>query len=454
MTATPSTHRRKSHVMRWLWPPLVIVALLAIGAALAPQLVSGWGRAFALPPFAKSDAALPTPTPGRYVDGQYLFTPDELRAAYGVSRLLRRGYDGSGQTVVVIECYGNPDLQHDLDVFDQYYGLPPADIQVLAPLGVVPFDANDATMRFWARETMLDVEVIHAIAPGAKIVVLTSPVAENQGTSGLPEFLRLERYAVEHHLGAVVSQSWGASEVTLADAEGQRTVQEWDAFFKEATTQQGITFFASSGDHGATDYSSLDMLRFSPVPMVNFPSSDPWVTSVGGTLLTRYQNDFVEMGWSGSGGGFSGFFPAPDYQRTLPSPARDQFAGRRGVPDIAASAAPTAGLGYYVRGEWRVARGTSASAPLWAGLTAIANQMAGRSLGFLNPALYALAGSPAYAADFRDITAGNNSYVGQGVAVAGYSAGPGWDAVTGLGAPNAERLLPDLIQTIKRQNGS
>jgi len=441
--------------LRRAWMLLVLVPVVTGVGLLDPRLLGALNRPMALPIVESQDAqdAPPPPARGALVDGAYLFTPDELRAAYGVSRLLRSGYDGKGQSVVVVECYGNPDLQRDMAVFDARYGLPPADVQVLAPLGTVPFDANDTLMRFWARETMLDVEVVHAIAPGAKIVVLTSPVAENQGTSGLPEFLQLERYAVDNHRGSVISQSWGASEVTLGDEAGKQEVARWDAFF-QAATRAGVTFFASSGDHGATDYSTLDMRHFSPTPTTNFPAADPWVTSVGGTALSREGDGFVETGWGGSGGGFSGFFPAPAYQRALPSPARDQLAGRRGVPDVAASAAPSAGLGYYVRGEWHVARGTSASAPLWAGLTAIANQMAGRPLGFLNPALYELARAPASAGDFRDITGGYNGYFDNGMFVLGYSAAPGWDAVTGLGAPDAERLLPDLIAAIRRERGA
>src|SRR5205807_5291716 len=109
----------------------------------------------------------------------------------------------------------------------------------------------------WAGETTLDVQIIHAIAPGANIVVLTSPVSETEGVIGLPEFLQLEQYAIDHHLGNIISQSWGASEATLKDATGRKEVQKWDTFFQKATMQQGITFFAASGDNGATDFTDL-----------------------------------------------------------------------------------------------------------------------------------------------------------------------------------------------------
>jgi subtilase family serine protease len=275
------------------------------------------------------------------------------------------------------------------------------------------------------------------MAPGARIVVLASPVAENQGTSGLPEFLRLEQYAIDHGLGSIISQSWGASEYTLNTAEGRAEVARWDAFFQQAA-QQNTTFLAASGDHGATDWANAALTRLAPMRTTNFPASDPWVTAVGGTTLARGAGAFGETAWSGSGGGYSALFAAPSYQNASGSKGR-------GVPDVAAAADRASGLGIYQLGEWRVAPGTSASTPLWAALVAIANQMAGRPLGFLNPALYALAHGAIASTDFYDLTSGNNSYTGLGVSVSGYAAGRGWDAVTGLGTPNAARLLPDLI---------
>jgi len=299
----------------------------------------------------------------------------------------------------------------------------------------------------WAEETTLDVQIIHAIAPDAGIVVLTSPVDETEGTIGLPEFLQLEQYALTHHLGNIISQSFGASEVTLNDPAGRQEIQKWDAFFKQATTQQGITFFASSGDGGATDYADLQATKLSPVATTSFPTDDPWVTSVGGTTLERNDTAFQETAWSMSGGGFSSFFATPSYQQNLPATVQNLLNHRRGVPDIAGDADPATGLAFYSGGQWNLAGGTSASAPLWAAFMAIANQMAGQPLGFINPALYKLAATSSYAQDFHDITTGNNS-VNSGVQVQGYDAIPGWDPVTGLGTPVVDKLLPDLIAAI------
>ena len=373
-------------------------------------------------------------------------TPYDFRVAYGVQSLIERGFTGKGQTIVDIVSYGSPTLQRDMDTFDKQFGLPPITIKVIAPLGVARSTNQD--MAGWAGETELDVQIIHAVAPGANIVVLTSPVDETEGTIGLPQFLQLEQYALAHHLGNIISQSWGASEVTLKDAAGQQEIHQWDAFLKQATTQQGITFFASSGDNGATDYVDLKATKLSPTPTTSFPADDPWVTSVGGTSLERNGTAFQEIAWDRSGGGFSSFFATPAYQQALPASVQSQLKQRRGVPDVAGDADPRTGLAIYTSG-WELGGGTSASAPLWAAFMAIADQMAGHPLGFINPALYKLATSSSYAQDFHDITIGDNTVdVNDTTRVQGYPAVQGWDPITGLGTPDAEKLLPGLVAAI------
>src|SRR5207247_5244328 len=160
-------------------------------------------------------------------------------------------------------------------------------IQVIPPIGTRPFDPSNKDIAGWAAETTLDVQIIHAIAPDAGILVLTSPVSETQGVIGLPEFLQLEQYAIDHHLGNIISQSWGASEATLKDAAGRQEVQKWDAFFQKPTTQQGMTYFASSGGNGATDYTDLKSTKLSPTPTICFSSNDPRIPSVGSTCVVR-----------------------------------------------------------------------------------------------------------------------------------------------------------------------
>jgi subtilase family serine protease len=169
------------------------------------------------------------------------------------------------------------------------------------------------------------------------------------------------------------------------------------------------------------------------------------VTAVGGTTLLSSSSGVHETAWSGSGGGFSTFFREPDYQQELPQSAQARLKGQRGIPDVAANADPLSAMAVYFAGQWMQVGGTSAATPTWAAIIAVANQMAGHALGFLNPALYKIAVSEKATEDFRDITSGNNSFHQGDVSVQGYSAEVGWDAVTGYGAPVCDQLLPDLI---------
>ncbi len=377
------------------------------------------------------------------------FTPHAMRVAYGVEPLIQKGFTGKGQTVIDIVSFGSPTLQTDVDTFSKQFGLPHVTVQVIAPLNVKEYDPN-GDKSGWVGETTLDVEMIHAMAPDAAIVVLVSPVAETEGTIGLPEFRQLTQYAIDHKLGTIVSQSWGASEATLQDAAGQQELQKWDTLYQQATTQQHFTFLAASGDHGATDAVDMAGKKFATVPTSSFANDNPWVTSVGGTTLTRTGTGtgISERVWSGDGaggGGYSKFYTTPAYQKILPASVQSQLNNRRGVPDVSAAADPRTALAYYVADQWQLIGGTSASTPLWAGIIADGNQMAGHPLGFINPGLYKVAMSSNYSQDFNDITVGDNSFGN----VQGYPAAPGWDASSGLGSPNAEKLLPDLITALK-----
>lgn len=391
-----------------------------------------------------------TPTPETY--GPAAYTPQQIRAAYGVESLIDHGITGKGQTVIVIVSYGSPTLQHDLDEFSQRFNLPHVTVDIRAPIGEVPFDSSDSEMTGWANETSLDVETIHAIAPGAGIVVLTSPVDETEGTAGLPEFRQLEEYAAQNHLGSIISQSWGASEVSLDTQAGRDEIQLWDAFYQEATTQENITFVTGSGDNGVTDYTAPNRRQVSSTATTGFPSDEPWVLTAGGTRLTANPSgtSFKETAWTSSGGGFSRFYPTPAYQLALPGAVQSELQRRRGVPDVAASADPETGMVIDVGGQYQVIGGTSAAAPLWAGIMALANQMAGHPLGFVNPALYKIGLSSRAKDDYHDITNGNNTYDQNDVHIPGYAAVAGWDPVTGWGSPDAEKLLPDLIKAMRQ----
>jgi subtilase family serine protease len=376
------------------------------------------------------------------LDTTSCLTPQAMRQAYGLDSLYQKGDTGKGQTVIDIVSFGSPTIQQDMKVFDSTFHLPAVNLQIISPLKEAEAGTNDKAG--WAGETTLDVQIIHALAPDAKIVLLISPVDETEGTIGLPEFLQLEQYAIDHKLGNIVSHSWGASEATLMSSQATQELQLWNNLLEKGTTQDGMTYFSSSGDNGATDYSDLQSTKLSTVPTTSFATDSPWVTSVGGTTLRNENNSLSEVGWPDSGGGFSKIYAMPSYQKQLPAATQSQFQNRRGVPDVSAVADPYTGMAFYEDGSWSQAGGTSASSPVWSAIMAVANQMAGHPLGFINPTLYKIAASASYNKDFHDITQGNNS--NQQAGVVGYNAAPGWDPVTGLGTPDAANLIPAMIK--------
>jgi len=373
-------------------------------------------------------------------------TPHALRVAYGIEPLIEKGFTGKGQTIIDITSFDTPSLQQDMQVFDQTFHLPPVNLQVISPLHVPQTDPEQRIDK-WRGVTVQEVEMFHAIAPGAKIIVLESPVGETTGTFGLPEFRQLLQYAIDNKLGNIVSVRWHVSEATLQDAQGQQELQKWNELFQQGTTQDHMTYFATSGFTGATS-DAMDDQTLVNVPTICFPADSPWVTSVGGTSLLLSSNDAIlsETGWSSSGGGFSHFSQMPSYQKRLPARVQQQFNNQRGIPDVSVDEDNTTGPAIYRQGQWQLA-GSNSGTPIWAGLQAIANQMAGHPLGFINPGLYKLATSANYQQDFHDITQGDNTNAQAGVK--GYSAAAGWDPVTGLGTPNAENLIPDLIAALK-----
>ena len=179
------------------------------------------------------------------------YSPQEIQNACGLASILNAGYTGVGETIIIIVSFGSPTIAQDLQIFDADYGLPdPPSFTVLAPLGTVPFDPTNSDQVGWAFETTLDVEWAHAIAPGADIVLLTIPVSETEGMQGMPEFLLLEQYALDHHLGKIISQSWGATENTLFTAAGQQVFEDFERFYQDAA-QQNVTVLASAGDVGS-----------------------------------------------------------------------------------------------------------------------------------------------------------------------------------------------------------
>jgi subtilase family serine protease len=385
---------------------------------------------------------------------QQCLTPHRLREVYGFQPLLDRGIDGRGETITVISpvqlCPASSsgasrqpsggstpfpdvtDIRQDLAAFDGEYGLPAARIEVVTNLAgsAHPWAATD--------EEVGNFEVLHAIVPAATLRVVLFPCdvinSEANATSVTLASLRL---AVSHT--DVVSFNFGVGEhnFTAAQVAQLHSILQWAA-------AHHVTVDGSSGDTGA---SGGEWPIGSPfVKEVSLPASDPLVLGVGGTLLTSNLSTgayISETGATLSGGGFSKLYALPAYQDGVP-----RISAARGVPDVSAT---VFGIPYWPTADgktWAIAvAGTSGSAPMWGALVAMADQYAHHDLGFVNPAIYRIARSPAYHRAFHDVATGNNTFSFMGVTISGYPAGPGWDPVTGWGSPNAQVLVPLLAAT-------
>lgn len=425
----------------------------AVAAPIAPE-AGGSARAT-----RAAQPATPVPAVAGHVDARTLtsplptsqclttlkircYSPLQYHTAYGLDSLYRFQVNGAGRTIVLVDSFGSPTIQHDLDAFDAQWGLPDTTVQIVQAGTIPPFDPKNSDMTSWAGESTLDVEYAHAIAPGAHIVLVETPVAETEGVTGFPEMMAAEKQLIDSGVGDVISQSFGATENTFpgfSSGDFSSLLNLRYAF--EAAARHHVTVLASSGDDGATD-ATLDGSGTYPTPVNSWPSSDPLVTSVGGTQLTlddtgrRLSPDAVwNDGFGAGGGGLSGVFSRPSFQQDV----RGVVGSHRGTPDISASAAVNGGAWVYFsyqpdRVGWHIIGGTSEASPIFAGIVALADQVAGRRLGNINDALYQLGtGRRAAYAGVVDVTSGNNSLDG----VTGYPAGPGYDLASGLGTFNA-----------------
>ena len=328
--------------------------------------------------------------------------------------------DGTGQCIGIIELGGG----FQLDDLTNYFGAlninPPQVISVSVDGGTNSPTTPDSA----DGEVMLDIEVVGAIAPAAKIVVYFAPNTD-QG------FLDAITTAVHDSVNqpSAISVSWGS-------AESQWTPQaltNFDDAFQSAAAM-GVTVCAASGDNGSSDGLNDGNNH------VDFPASSSFVLGCGGTTLQASNGQIVNetvwdnlpAGGGATGGGVSDFFPLPAWQNGFGVPAPAGPTGGRGVPDVAGDADPSTGYNILVDGQSAVFGGTSAVAPLWAALVARINQQIGKSIGFLNPRIYSQA---VEASGFHDITDGNNG---------SFSAAQGWDPCTGLGSPDGAQLLAAL----------
>ncbi len=387
--------------------------------------------------------------------GLVCYGPDAIRKAYSLDQQIASGFDGSGQTIVIIDAFGSPTAESDLAQFDATFGLPaPPSFQLIHMPGSTPFDFTDGNQLGWAEETSLDVQWAHTIAPGANIIVVAS--VDNSDDA----ILAAQNYAIDNQLGLVISESFGESELALLQDgdEGLQILSDNERSYKRAGDKK-ISVLVSSGDDGDSGTDSNG--DFQTTPVANYPASSPNVTTVGGTNLRfgtatnanpngTYQSEMVwNDGFGAGGGGVSAFFKTPDFQEDLnPGGHKLRF---RGYPDVSYNAGVEGGVivflgfldqafgpgsnGFFIFG------GTSASAPQWAGIAAIANQKGGKPLGLLNKQIYKLGKKGVLGTRTHDITVGDDGFNG----VTGFAATAGWDFATGWGTPSTG-LVDSLIK--------
>lgn len=397
------------------------------------------------------------------------YAAHQFAVAYGIQPLRDSGINGRGVTVALPEeaetgparpqplsniLQSVTDIRHDLAYFDKRFGLPPARIQAITTLA-----GSSASPWLASVEEVEDTELVHAVAPNATIrEVLVDPADVKTRATFAAAFGKWVRLAVSN--GEVISQSGMGQDFNLGEhAWTNAEVAKMDSALKFAASRH-VTVVVATGDYGAIGHGSS-----TPVREVSLPASDPLALAAGGTRLTanpvtgayrgettwNTQSGPVNASSSGAGGGgFSRLFARPAYQNGVPG-----IGTGRGVPDVAGDASSDTGgmaLAFSAPGgghEFIGAGGTSAAAPFWAALIALADQTAGHPLGLVNPAIYRIAHSPQYHKAFHDITTGNNTVALNGHTITGYKAGPGWDPATGWGSPNAQTLVPLLARYAK-----
>jgi subtilase family serine protease len=389
------------------------------------------------------------------------YTPAQLQQAYDLPPLYAKGITGQGRRIVIVDAFGPPTIQQDLAEFSSEAGLPQADLEIMQPVGKVPaYNPSDSDQVGWAGEITGDVEAAHMIAPDAKIVLVEAPGDAYQLDNAL-------YYVISHRLGDVISLSWSITEQLF-----NAVIPDQESWFV-AAAREHITIVDASGDNGPTNPEQNGTSLFT-YPVTDWPATDPYVTAVGGTALnldengTRLSPDTVwndtynqaaNQLWNGdngpyalaSGGGKSTMFATPWYQ------SKRWTGGRRGIPDISMSASCSGAIDMYstFAGQpagWSPTCGTSESAPMFAAIVALAAQVAGRPLGLINPALYALLDR--HAPGIVLVTSGNNtvsfSQDGKRYTVRGYYARHGYSMAAGVGTVDAQYLVPELARSVTR----
>jgi subtilase family serine protease len=409
---------------RWFIGSLRARRLVLVAVVLGLLTAVSAGRAT-----GATTTSIPLPSSNLSCLDNPCYSPQQFEVAYGIGPLLQRGIDGRGKTVTAVvpaalASDGPTDIRRDLAAFDAKFHLPAAPIEVVTSL--VP-----SASRWQAEgEEIGDLEIIHAVAPGATLRVVLFPASwDNSPANATADMLAALALVVSDT--DVASISWGLG--THYFTRGQ--VAKMHTILVGAQTHH-VTVVASSGDDGV--YPTPRGWPGRQLKEVSLPNSDPLVLSVGGTELSadpRTGAYIGETAWPDSGGGFSQVYTRPAYQDRVPG-----ISTARGVPDVAGDADAPGGMAQlYTSGgaDYLITEsGTSGSTPLWGGILALADQYAHKDLGFVNPAVYDIGRGSAFHKAFHDVASGFN----------GYEATPGWDPVTGWGSPDAHLLVPVLVR--------
>lgn len=375
------------------------------------------------------------------------YTPAQIRTAYGFDQVSLGSSgvsaDGRGQTIAVVDAFNDPNISSDLNVFDSQFGVSAlTSLKVVNQTGGTHLPTTDSG---WAGEIALDVEWAHAIAPRASILLVEA------NSSQLSDLMAAVDYARNAVGVSVVSMSWGGSEFFSWGGGEFSSQTDYDPFFTTPSGHQGVTFVAAAGDSGASGG-------------VQWPASSPNVLSVGGTSLFTTDSTGTyssEASWTGTSGGFSQVEAEPSYQQNV------QNTGVRTTPDVSYDGDPNTGFAVYDSvpdqgfSGWEEVGGTSAGAPQWAALVAIADQgRAAAGSGTLDgatqtmPLLYSLYSAPgtsgysSYTSDFNDVqTSGGGRFHWRfgGFGSNDNPATAGYDTATGLGSPKAGPIVDALI---------
>ncbi|WCB94585.1 Pseudomonalisin [Baekduia alba] len=414
------------------------------------------------------------------------YTPAQFQGAYGVDQPIKKGLDGRGITVAITDAYAAPTIEADANQYAQTHGQAPfAKGQFKQVLPKKPYrygyddPDNPCDEQGWYGEETLDVEAVHAMAPGANVVYVAGRSCDDGDLDGALNKV------VNQKLATIVTNSWGG----IGGDSAPAYLKAYQQTFIQADLE-GIGMFFSSGDNGDESQYTTD-----GAPGADFPATDPFVTAVGGTALAVGQaNDYQwEVGWAsgtsslgpngkkwqptppgdflyGGGGGISAIFDQPYYQQGVVPDGIAQ--GKRATPDIAMDADPQTGMlvgetqtfpdGTAKYSEYRIG-GTSLASPLYAGMEAIADQVYGRAHGFVNPSIYALNGTSAvrdvvprapsavvrvnYNNDVDDSAGTTPILRSLDDEAQSIHTGPGWDTITGVGTPNGLAYLTNLGYT-------